>query len=331
MTAHRILFLPAFGPAIGGGHALRCFTLAQALTERGAACGVALDADAARALLAFRPEGVEDVGKGALLETARGFAADLVVIDDYGLGAEAETPLVEAGLRVAVIDDLADRPHRCELLIDASFGRAAGDYAGLVPAEATALTGPDYALLRPPFAAARSAALTRRKGGFGHQALVSLGLTDVGAITAKVAQLLAGLVPMTVALGSAAPSLETVQALPGVTVHVDARDMPSLISAADIGIGGGGVGVWERACLGLPSILLILADNQAAMAHALDGAGVVIAIDARQDGFEARLLAAVERLFSDVELRCRLSQTAARLCDGQGARRAAEAIWARLG
>ena len=106
--------------------------------------------------------------------------------------------------------------------------------------------------------------------------------------------------------------------------------MAELIAKADIGIGGGGVSVWERACLGLPSILLILADNQAAMARALDEAGVVIAIDAREAGFESRLTTALERLFSDQELRCGLTQKAAHLCDGRGADRVAQALLARV-
>jgi UDP-2,4-diacetamido-2,4,6-trideoxy-beta-L-altropyranose hydrolase len=330
MSGARVLFLPAFSAQVGGGHALRCFTLAHALTRRGAVCGVALDAEGSRALRGFRPSGVEGLQRGELLVTAKGFRADAVVIDDYGLDAAAEAPLADAGLRIAVIDDLADRPHRCELLVDASYGRKAADYDGLVPAGAQVLTGPDHALLRPDFAAARPGALTRRKGAFGHSALVSLGLTDVGGVTAKVARHLSGLVPMQVVLGAGAPSLESVRALPGVTVHVDATDMPALIAAADIGIGGGGVSVWERACLGLPSILLILADNQAPMARALDEAGVVVAIDARADGFEPRLTTAVERLFSDQELRCNLSQKAARLCDGLGADRVADALLARL-
>src|SRR5204863_825253 len=137
-----------------------------------------------------------------------------------------------------------DRKHRCDLLVDASFGRQAGDYASLVPAGATVLTGPDHALLRPSFADARPAALAHRKGAVGHRALGSLGLTDADGVTAKVARHLSGLVPMDVVLGAAAPSLEAVRALPGVILHVDAPNMAELIAQADIGIGGGGVSCW---------------------------------------------------------------------------------------
>jgi UDP-2,4-diacetamido-2,4,6-trideoxy-beta-L-altropyranose hydrolase len=331
MSQGRVLFAPAFGPSIGGGHAFRCFTLAAALSGKGAACGVALDTAAAESLAAFIPAGVHVVSETEPLRAAEAFKADLVVIDDYACGAAEEGPLVVEGFKLAIIDDLADRQHLCELLVDPGFGRVAADYEHLVTPGASVLAGPDYALLRPAFAKARSTALTRRKGPFGHRALVSLGLTDVGGITGKVVRHLAGLVPMDVVLGAGAESLEAVRDLLGVALHVDAQNMPALITQADIGIGGGGVSVWERACLGLPSILLILADNQAAMARALDAAGVVIAIDAREAGFEPRLTTAVERLFSDGELRCNLSQNAARLCDGLGAERVAEALLAKLG
>lgn len=330
MAARKVLFAPAFGPLIGGGHAFRGFTLAQALMGRGVSCGMILSEAAASTLAAFIPEGLERLD-GDRLAAAEAFNPDLIVIDDYGCDAEAEGFLAVEGFRLAVIDDLADRRHLAELLIDPSFGRAADDYDKLLPAGATVLAGPDYALLRPEFAKARSAALTRRKGPFGHRALVSLGLTDVGAVTRRVVGLLAGLIPTDVVLGSTAPSLPAVSRMAGVSLHVDARDMAALIAQADIGIGGGGVSVWERACLGLPSILVVLADNQAPMAAKLAEAGVVIALDARDDGFEPRLLAAIERLFSDVELRCRLSQTAARLCDGLGAERVADALIQKLG
>jgi UDP-2,4-diacetamido-2,4,6-trideoxy-beta-L-altropyranose hydrolase len=330
MSGPRVLFCPAYGPEIGGGHAFRAFTLAQALIERGAVCGVAIEADGARALRRFRPSAVENLQRGGAVETAKGFRADIVVIDDYAIDAVIEGDLVEAGFQVVVIDDLANRLHRCSLLVDPGYGRKAADYQWRVPSGAVVLIGPDHALLRPEFAAARSAALTGRRERSGRQTLVSLGLTDVGGITSRVVQLLSGVAPMTVVLGSTAPSLEAVRALPGVDLYVDATDMAALISQADIGVGGGGVSVWERACLGLPSILLVLADNQAAMAKALDAAGVVITIDAREAGFETRLVAAVERLFSDGELRGRLSQKAAHLCDGLGAARVADAILAKL-
>jgi UDP-2,4-diacetamido-2,4,6-trideoxy-beta-L-altropyranose hydrolase len=330
-AAPRILFLPDFGPEVGGGHAFRCFSLAQALTARGAVCGVALEDAGAKALSGFAPNGVEIVARTTAVETARAFVARAVVIDDYGIDEAGERPLAEAGLKLAVIDDLANRPHLCDLLVDPGYGRIETDYHGRVPPNAEVLLGPDYALVRPEFAQARSTALNRRKSVFGHRALISLGLTDVGGTTARVARLLSGLVPMDVVLGADAPSLEAVRPLHGVTLHVNASNMAELMTAADIAVGAGGSSTWERACLGLPSISLILADNQAQMARRLDEAGIVIALDVRDQGFDQRLVTAVERLFSDVELRCQLIHRAAHLCDGLGAGRVADALLAKLG
>lgn len=330
MSGPRILFTPAFGASIGGGHAMRGFTLAESLMARGAPCGVALSDEARQALAPYAPTGLEFIAAPSRLAAAQAFGATTVVIDDYDCDAADEAPLIEADLTLAVIDDLADRDHLCSLLVDPGFGRAPHDYHGLTPPGAQVLAGPDYALLRPQFAAARPRALARRRTEFAGKILVSLGLTDVGGVTAKVAGRLAGVAPLEVVLGPHAPSLAAVKALPDVTPHQDVSDMADLISGCDIGVGAGGVSVWERACLGLPSILLILAENQAPMAHALDIAGVAFAIDARADGFEGLLADAVHRLLADAPLRQSMARKSADLCDGMGAERVAEALLARL-
>ena len=109
-------------------------------------------------------------------------------------------------------------------------------------------------------------------------------------------------------------------------LHVDTRDMAALIAAADVGIGAGGSSIWERATLGLPSICLILADNQRDITFGLDRRGAGLVVEARGETFAADLQAAFGRLLGDGVLRRRLSETSAALCDGQGADRAAEAV-----
>ena len=170
-----------------------------------------------------------------------------------------ETALRAPGRRIAVIDDLAERPRDCDLVLDPGYGRTAADYAGLARPGATILTGPRYALVRPQFAAARPAALARRGAGPVRRALVSLGLTDVGAVTGQVVEVLAphlGEVTLDVVLGRGAPSRERLEALaatdPRIVLHVEALDMARLIAAADLGVGAGGSSTWERCCLGLP-------------------------------------------------------------------------------
>lgn len=298
---------------------MRCLTLARALQAEGAACAFLNGTGVARILAAFAPD-------MALTEEE---AADLVVLDSYRMGRETEDGWREKASALAVIDDLA-RPHHAELVLDPSFGRHASDYEA-----PTVLAGPDYALVRPEFAAARQAALEGRTGPV-RRALVALGLTDVGGITGRVVQaLLPRLdgVALDVVVGSGAYSLPGLQALADegqISLHVDSQDMAGLMAPADIAIGAGGASLWERACLGLPAITLIVADNQRDLAMKLDGAGVTLALDARWPGLEERLVKTWGRLVDDETLRLGLSRTSAALCDGLGAGRAATALLALL-
>lgn len=312
MTSPRILFVCDAGPGVGGGHVMRCLTLAGALAARGASCAFARTPEAADILARYAPD-MPLVGEDA--------PADLVVLDSYRMAPPTEAAWRARAGRLAVIDDLA-RPHDADLVLDPSFGREARDYSAPV-----VLAGPGYALVRPAFAAARAAALARRSEP-ARRCLVSLGLTDVGGITGRVAAALAdsGLA-LDVVVGAGAPSLRALEALAAdgrITLHVDSDDMAGLITRADLCVGAGGSSVWERACLGLPTVTLILADNQRDMAMKLDAAGVTVALDARWPGLETRLSDAVARLVRDDALRAGLSARSAALCDGLGADRAAE-------
>jgi len=312
----KVLFVCDAGAAVGGGHVMRCLTLARALRGQGAEVAFVRTADTESILARFAP----DV---ALADDTAG--ADLVVLDSYRMDAAREAQWRGLAVRLAVIDDLA-RPHDADLVLDPSFGRVESDYAAPV-----VLTGPAYALVRPEFTARRAAALARR-GEPARRCLVSLGLTDVGGITGRAAQALAGSgLTLDVVVGAGAPSLPTLQALATeglVMLHVDTADMAGLIERADLCVGAGGSSVWERACLGLPTVTLILADNQRDMAMKLDEAGATLALDARWPGLERRLAEAVERLVRSDGLRAGLSATSAALCDGLGADRAATALMA---
>lgn len=314
MTSPRILFVCDAGPGVGGGHVMRCLTLAAALAARGATCAFVRTPEAADILARYAPD-MPLVDERA--------AADLVVLDSYRMAPATEAAWRARAGRLAVVDDLA-RPHDADLVLDPSFGREARDYSAPV-----VLAGPGYALVRPAFAAARAGALVRR-GEPARRCLVSLGLTDVGGITGRVAAALAdsGLA-LDVVVGAGAPSLPALQASAAdgrLTLHVDSGDMAGLITRADVCVGAGGSSVWERACLGLPTVTLILADNQRDMAMRLDAAGVTLALDARWPGLETRLAEAVARLVRDDALRAGLAAASAALCDGLGADRAAEGL-----
>jgi len=310
----KTLFVCDAGAGVGGGHVMRCLTLARALQVRGADVAFFRTPETEAILARFAPD-VALAGEGE--------GADLVVVDSYRMDPSREAVWRGRAGWLAVIDDLA-RPHAADLVLDPSFGRSESDYRAPV-----VLAGPAYALVRPEFAAAREAALARRAEP-AKRCLVSLGLTDVGGTTGKVAAALAGGdLALDVVVGAGAPSLPALEALAAegrVTLHVDTADMAGLLTRADLCVGAGGSSVWERACLGLPTVTLILADNQRDMAMKLDEAGATVALDARWPGLERRLSEAVARLAGDDKLRAGLSARSAALCDGLGADRAAEAL-----
>ena len=322
----RILFICAAGPRVGGGHVMRSLTLARALEARGATCAFQTTPDVAKVLDAFA------VGM-ARAKTDDGF--DALVFDSYALDAEDHRALAK-GRPSLIIDDLADRPLAADIVVDSGPARVAQDYAGLIPPETRLLLGPAYAPVRPAFAALRDEALARRaEKGSVRRILVSLGLTDVGGITGKVAALLApiaGEAQLDIVLGGGAPSLSALWALaagnPRVQLHIDTQHMPQLTLEADLAIGAGGSTTWERCVLGLPTLTLVLADNQVAAARALEAAGVTSSLDVRAPGFEAAFARQVQPLLAPTpggaDRRADLSAASARVCDGLGADRVAE-------
>ncbi|PZR33943.1 UDP-2,4-diacetamido-2,4,6-trideoxy-beta-L-altropyranose hydrolase [Caulobacter segnis] len=325
----RIVFVCAAGPSIGGGHVMRSLTLARALQRAGATCAFRASPEVGAVLDAF----ASDMARAT---DDAGF--DAVVFDHYGLSAEDHRALAK-GRPTLVIDDLADRPLAADLVLDSGPARTAQDYAGLLPPGARLLLGPSYAPVRPAFAALREAALARRAARPPvRRILVSLGLTDVGGITQRVVGLLRPLVGeavLDVVVGGGAPSLPALRALAEqderLVLHIDTQDMPRLTLEADLAIGAGGSTTWERCVLALPTLTLILADNQVAAARALETAGVAPCLDVAAAGFETAFAREVSDLLANAERRAALSAASAGVCDGLGAERVAVAFLERVG
>jgi UDP-2,4-diacetamido-2,4,6-trideoxy-beta-L-altropyranose hydrolase len=322
----RILFVCDAGPDVGGGHVMRSLTLAGALADAGAECAFLARPAVEAVLDAFAPT------------TARTVAAepfDAVVFDHYGLAAPDHRACAK-GRPTLVIDDLANRPLEADLVLDAGPARRAEDYAGLTPPGAVLLLGPNHAPVRPAFAALRDQALARRAaGGAVGRILISLGLTDVGGVTGRVVDLLLpriGDIALDVVLGSGAPSLARLRTMtdPRLTLHVDTQDMPRLTLEADLAVGAGGSTSWERCILALPTLTLVLADNQVAAATALEAAGASPSLDVGAPDFDEAFGAQIARLIGDAALRASLSAASAQVCDGGGAARVTAALLTRI-
>ena len=336
----RIVFRVDAAAGLGGGHVMRCLSLATELARRGASIAFVSRANTqtfapalARAGFPVLPAGDNAEDDCTIILSHCAGPADVLIIDSYALAAPYERAVARAAKRMMVIDDLADRPHLCDLLLDTGFNRKASDYAGLVPATTTILVGSHYALLRPEFAALREESLVRRqKGGPVRRILVSLGLTDVGGITGKVAETLLTLpldAALDVVIGPSASSLPDLKQLAEqdsrLTLHIDPPDMARLMCDADLAIGAGGTTTWERCCLGLPTITLVLADNQRESATALAKANAIATL-ANQALDPESIKTCIANLLHDAERRSALTRTSSAICDGGGTKRVADAI-----
>jgi len=323
----------------GAGHAVRCLALADALAASGWRCALASAAAASAVVPALgrcahqrlELDCAADAEAGTLAGRWPG-GCDLLVVDHYGRGAAFEGACRPWARRVMVIDDLADRAHDCDVLLDQTPGRRAEDYGALVPGGCRLVLGPRHALLRPQFAAARGAALSRRRaGGPVRRILVSIGATDPDNVTATVLEGLARAgvaAEVEVVMGAGAPHLAAVRARAGdlsgtlpVTVTVGAGNMAALMADADIAVGAAGTASWERCCLGLPAVVLVVAENQRAGAKALAGAGAARILDAPAGITATHVAAAVEGLCRSADERRRMGLAAADLCDGRGVAR----------
>jgi UDP-2,4-diacetamido-2,4,6-trideoxy-beta-L-altropyranose hydrolase len=314
---------------------MRSLTLARALEALGATCTFVTPPAVGHVLAAFAPDMAQVPAASTeardLAKAAEAAKFDAVVFDHYAL-SEREHRGMSQGWPVLVIDDLADRPLGADLLLDSGPARRAADYDGQLPDDARLLLGPSYAPVRPEFAALREAALAWRGEPVG-RLLVSLGLTDLGGITSRVVERLRpriGEIGLDIVLGADAPSLPGLTKVarrdPRMALHIDTPHMARLTAEADIAIGAAGSSTWERCTLGLPSALLILADNQRPSAAALAECGAALVVDATAMDFDAAFDRVLRRLLTDADLRHELAAKSAEICDGLGAPRAAEAF-----
>ena len=251
------------------------------------------------------------------------FVPDLVVVDHYLLDREWEDEW--RGFRLLVIDDLANRQHACDALLDQTFGRAEADYRALVPKQCMMMLGSRFALLRPEFADLRTQALEKRaRTGSIETVLVNFGGSDIGGLSGPVIEYLLSLegdFDILLVCGSSTPTLPALRVLarhPRVRLETDPERMAMIMLQADLAIGAGGVTAWERCTMGLPTILIPVAANQALLSENMEQAGAaVIAEDVEGIG---PLLSGLQKDFGGWH---DLVAGSAALCDGHGASRVA--------
>ena len=333
------IFRADASPEGGGGHIMRCMALVEALSDLGWLCRFAVRPPTLETMSALRTSGYEvmdlmndEDSEPPELAARWPDGVDWLVVDHYGRDARFESACRPWAKRIMVIDDLADRPHDCDLLLDQTLGRTAAAYAGHVPDGCRLLLGPGYALLRPEFARARPAALARRQeNGPVRRILVSMGATDPHNVTVVALEGIrrAGLkVEVDVVAGAASPHIAALRALAEdipfpVTIHESVDAMADLMARADIAIGAAGSTSWERCCLGLATLLVVTSENQRDIARSLTELGATGMLGSIDTLDADRIGTTLAEFSAGDEERLDMNVRAAGVCDGLGARRVA--------
>jgi len=324
----RLLFRFDASATVGWGHMARCLALDEALGGRMESVFAVNE----EALTGLPPAARETaLSPGAIAGSGTFTAA---VVDHYGMRAEDETRLRAIARKIVVLDDLADRHHDADLLVDALPGGGPERYRKLVPSACRILTGADFASLHPRFRTARLADRKTRIEGNPLKVLVSMGATDPSDVSRRVLKEIDATdlpLSVTVVLGSAAPHRDGIRALcrkmrQPTELLVGVEDMASLYGAHDIAIGAPGVSALERACVGLPTLLVMTADNQLHVGRALADAGAAINLGKAETLAPDAIAAALSDLAGDAEARSAMARQGCALVDGLGAPRIAAHI-----
>jgi UDP-2,4-diacetamido-2,4,6-trideoxy-beta-L-altropyranose hydrolase len=210
---------------------------------------------------------------------------DWLIVDHYALDEQWQKRLKPYYEKLMVIDDLADRKHQCDILLDQTFGRQQEDYSTFTPKDCKLLLGSQYALLRPEFAKWRSYSLKRRKKSKINQILINVGGVDFENFTEFFLNALNGTSQMNskhviVIMGPKSPHINRIKVLSEnlsfkVEVLVDVGNMAEILANTDLVFGALGISTWERCLLGVPSVVISTAKNQEFTAKILHDLGAI--------------------------------------------------------
>lgn len=333
---------------IGTGHVMRCMTLAEMLKQRGAhirfisrhmpehlqqqlqSNGYELhmlpleeSADQSRLAHAAWLGTTQKIDVQASVEVLSDTHWDWLVVDHYALDAEWESRLREVAGKILAIDDLADRQHDCDMLLDQNYyADMHSRYSGKVPEYCRLLLGPRYALLREEFRDSRKELRSCRE--HVERILVCFGGMDAANYTSKAIAALAPIISkvhVDVVIGAKHPAREFIRAeclRLGFECHVQTTQMAQLMAQADLAIGAGGITTWERCCLGLPSITIAVAENQKAQLRDAAVAGLLYMPDANEEGSLVGMDHHLLSLLGNFSLRSLIFRNGLDAVDGKG-------------
>lgn len=294
---------------IGSGHLMRCVTLAQRLKKEKDAHIYFVMRNLEGNLIDIVQEKGFDVfilSRVELDDSLEGYAKwltvgqeqdayevanifkgidniDLLVVDSYAIDITWESIIRPYVKKIMVIDDLANRNHDCDVLLDQNYYKNKDyRYEGLVPKACKLFLGPQYAILREEFYEARKH-LKNRDGNI-ENILVFFGGVDLTNETKKTLEAIIKLdkkdITVNVIVGQNNPHKEDIKKIcdkyPYMNYYCQVNNIADFMNEADLAIGAGGTTTWERCFLGLPSIVIAVAENQVVGCDDLSELGIIL-------------------------------------------------------
>jgi len=329
---------------IGTGHVMRCLTLADELRLKCTDINFICREEPGNMISYIGNRGykVHQLSGKIDIETDRRLTKEILskyetkpdglIIDHYDIDISWEYPLRKYAKRLMVIDDLANRKHDCDLLLDQNYSKIDNRYNGLIPDKCIQLLGSEYAILRPQFQKAREN-LRERDGGV-NRILVFMGGADPQNVTSKVLRAIHMLersdIAVDVVVGNLSPYHDEIKTLtsnmPNTICHHNVDNMAELMLSADLCIGAGGTTTWERCCEGLPTIAIILAENQKSISESLHKEGAIINLGWYHNVTENNIKEGIEGLINNPQKMASMSDKSRRLVDGEGVNRVIDTI-----
>jgi UDP-2,4-diacetamido-2,4,6-trideoxy-beta-L-altropyranose hydrolase len=340
-VAEQAIFFVDAGRQVGLGHMMRCLTLADNMAASGWHCTLVAPGEVEEMLPGIRARGHGVIGLAAgtdLLgptgELRRQISdVAVLIVDSYRSTADWEAQQRDWAERIVVIDDLANRQHDCDVLVDQTPGRTPSNYNGLLPENCTILAGASFAMLRQLFLQQRRTQdFVRKKLG---RIVINFGGSDPKGMTSKAlsAAIQTGLkVDIDVVLGANSTVLADVLDIAendgetNVQIHQFVDDMAALFAKADLAIGAGGSSLLEKSSLGLPSLVITTASNQDLVARNIAECGAAKVLGNHDDVDDGQLVTAILALAGSNGTLAAMSKAAANVCDGKGGLRVTAAL-----
>ena len=249
------------------------------------------------------------------------------MVDHYERGKHFEASCRPWAENIMVMEDVPQRQHACDFLLDSSLEDAESVYRKKIQRSCKFFLGPEFALLDQHFLKHRRESIIRREKKHSvEKILISFGAIDGKNMCSKAIKSIkeGGLnIPVDVVIGSQSPHLEETKSIARtcpfpVNLHVDAKNMAQVMASADLALGACGFTSWERCCLGLPTLAVITAENQTSLAEVLRRHHAIDFLGWHENVSLETIATSLKEILNNHETRIKISRNASRLCDGRG-------------